>query len=184
MSARDIVFPNNNEKEFIIIAKALGTKELLFVYPYGKEKQAPAKESGIILQMAVLATPEQLQRKGLQQEYVVVQSQQEKDRWSIEKAKPSLLYGFEFQEQKDFMHQRNAGLNHVLATLMAERGIAYGFPVAKLLSAPRHLQPVILGRLQQNIMLCKKYKVEIVLASFATDPRDMRNLRDVWCLVE
>lgn len=183
MKVLDIVFPNNNEQEFIEVAKALGTRELLFVYPLGKEKDIHQKENKIISKVAVLATAEQLQRKECQNNWVLLQSHPEKDRWAIEKMKPALLYGFEFQEQKDFMHQRNAGMNHVLAKLMAEKGITYGFPVAKLLRAPRYLQPVILGRLQQNIMLCKKYHVEIVLASFATDPMDMRNVKDMQCLV-
>lgn len=184
MKVLDIVFPNNNEQEFLKVAKLLGTKELFFVYPLGKEKIVPATEEGIGIKTAVLATAEQLQRKECQNKWVLLQSHPEKDRWAIEKMKPALLYGFEFQEQKDFMHQRNAGMNHVLANLMAEKGITYGFPVSRLLHAPKYLQPVILGRLQQNIMLCKKYHVEIVIASFAADPMDMRNLRDMQCLLE
>jgi hypothetical protein len=172
----DIVFPNNNEKDFTAVAKKLGTIELLFVYPFPNK----TKDSNTI----TIATPNQLKSGSANTENVIVRSDPEKDRWLMEKIKPSMMFGFEFQNRKDFLHHRNSAINHITAKIMARNKIAYGFPVAELINAPKWKQPIIIGRMQQNIVLCKKYGVEIIIASFAKDPMDMRSLKDVKCLVD
>ncbi|PIN79604.1 hypothetical protein COV16_03300 [Candidatus Woesearchaeota archaeon CG10_big_fil_rev_8_21_14_0_10_34_8] len=177
---KDIVFPKNNEEEFIAIAKRLGMKELLFVYQSPKEKKNTTKK--ITIKTAIISTPNQLKSGNANASNTIVRSDPDKDRWIIEKIKPKIMFGFEFQDRNDFMHHRNSGINHVTAKLMAKNKITYGFPVADLINSTK--QGVILGRMKQNIKLCKKYKVEIILASFASDPMDMRNLKDVKCLVD
>lgn len=180
----DIVFPKNNEEAFIKTATALGIKELLFVYPEKDYKNWKTEEKGISIKTAALVSPKDARDAKKKYPLVLVKSDRETERWVIEHAKPFLLYGFEWQERKDFMHHRNAGLTDVLAKQMAEEKVAYGFPVADLIAAPKELQPILLGRMRQNVMIAKKYKVEIILASFAADPLLMRNLRDVEGLVK
>jgi RNase P/RNase MRP subunit p30 len=41
----------------------------------------------------------------------------------------------------------------------------------------------MLGRLRQNITILQKYKVEVMIGAFSSDPMDMRNGKDVWCLI-
>lgn len=183
MKSLDIVFPKNNEEVFIKTARALGTKELIFIYAPKDYKEWKTEEKNLIIKTAVLVSPKDARDAKKKYPLVLVKSDWETERWVVEHGKPFLLYGFEWQERKDFMHHRNAGMTDVLARQMAEEKVAYGFPVADLIAAPKELQPVLLGRMRQNVMIAKKYKVEIILASFAADPMLMRNLRDVEGLV-
>lgn len=180
---KDYVFPNNNESEFIIKARALNIRELCFVYPFPGIKNVP-EIKGVSITTATIATSNQLKSGNIDTKQCIVHSDASNDRWLIEKIKPMLMFGFEFQERHDFMHHRNSALNHITAKLMAKNNIIYGFPVAALIHAPQQMQGIILGRFRQNMQMCKKYKVTVVLASFATDPWDMRNLKDMKGLVE
>lgn len=184
MKSIDIVFPKNNEEALIKTAKALATKELLFVYAEKDYKEWQGEEKGIKIKTAVLVSPKDARDAKKKYPLIFVKSDRETERWVVEHAQPFLLYSFEWHERKDFMHHRNAGLTDVLAKQMAEEKVAYGFPVGELISAPKELQPILLGRMRQNVMIAKKYKVEIILASFASDPLLMRNVRDVEGLVD
>ena len=184
MKSIDIVFPKNNEEEFIKRAKALGTKELIFVYSPRDYKEYKTEEKGINSKTAVVVAPKDARDAKKKYPFIIVRSDRETERWVVEHSQPMLIYGFEMQERKDFMHHRNAGLTDILAKMMHEYNVAYGFSVAELICAPKELQPILLGRLRQNVMIAKKYKIEIILASFAADPMLMRNLKDVGGLVE
>src|SRR3989344_3838600 len=63
--------------------------------------------------------------------------------------------------RKDFMHQRNSGLNHVLCALAKEHNVAIGFSFSSILRA-QHREK-LLGRIMQNILLCRKYKIPMVI---------------------
>ena len=55
---KDIVIPNNNEKEFIQIAEKLGYKELIFLYNYNDFQNKKEIESKKIkIQKGILADP-------------------------------------------------------------------------------------------------------------------------------
>ena len=182
MKSIDIVFPKNNEEEFISIAKALGTKELIFVYTPKEYKEYVSED--IKIKTAVLVTAKEALAAQKKYPLLVIKADQETDLWVIEHIKNVIVYGFELQDRKDFMHHRNSGINHIVAKQMKEKGIVYGFPVSVLLHASADLQATLLGRLRQNIVVLQKYKVELVLGSFSSDPMDMRNGKDVWSFIE
>ena len=184
MKSIDIVFPENNEKKLIEIAKAFGTKELVFVYHPQDYKEYKNNEKGITIKTAVISAPKEVRDAMKKWQYVVVQSNKETDRWVMEHAKPWLMYGFENDEKKDFMHHRNSGIDHILAKIMKENKIIYGFSVSQLIHADSVKRALLLGRLQQNLMLAKKYSIIMILASFSSDPMDMRNWKDVECLLQ
>ncbi len=183
MKSIDIVFPKNNEEAFIKIALELGTKELIFLYPFVEYKSKQWNEKGLTIKTGILALPKQVRDAQKKAEIVVVKAAGETDLHTLEHFPSAIMYGFEFSERKDFMHHRNSGMNHMHAAMMAEKNVIYGFPVAALVHAEEKLKGEIVGRLRQNIALAQKYKVKVVLASFASDPMDMRNGKDVWCLV-
>ena len=79
--------------------------------------------------------------------------------------------------RKDFMHQRNSGLNHVLCALAKENNVAIGFSFSSILHAEK--RAVLLGRIMQNILLCRKYKIPMVIGSFAKEEWDVRNEKDL-----
>ncbi len=182
MKSLDIVFPKNNEKEFLKIAKALGKKEIVFVYSPKEYKEWKEKES-IVVKTAILSPA----KEGyyLKQKYplLVVKANQDTDKWVVEHVKPWLMFGFEDGEKKDFMHHRNSGMDHILANQMAEHGVSYGFSIGSLIHTTPEQKAVLLGRMRQNVFLLKKAKVPMHLVTFSSDPMDMRNEKDVLSLV-
>lgn len=182
MKSIDIVFPKNNEKEFLKIAKALGKKEIVFVYSPKEYKEWKEKEA-ITVKTAILAPA----KEGyyLKQKYplLVVKANQDTDKWVVEHVKPWLLYGFEESEKKDFIHHRNSGIDHILAHQMAEHGVSYGFSVGSLIHAAPEQRAIILGRMRQNVFLLKKVKVSMFLVTLTSDPMDMRNVKDVLGII-
>ena len=79
--------------------------------------------------------------------------------------------------RKDFMHQRNSGLNHVLCALAKENTVAIGFSFSAILRSPQREK--LLGRMMQNILLCRKYKIPMVIGSFAKNHWEIRNEKDL-----
>ena len=88
-----------------------------------------------------------------------------------------IVTGLENIEDKDDLHYRKSGLDHILCNLANKHGISVGFSFADFLNAKD--KGKIIGRMMQNAMLCKKYKVNIIIASFASDKYGMRIARDL-----
>lgn len=80
-------------------------------------------------------------------------------------------------ERKDKINQKNSGLNHVLCDLAKENNVAIGFSFASVLNARKRID--LLARMIQNIILCRKYKVQMVIGSFAKNEDEQRNEKDM-----
>ena len=80
-------------------------------------------------------------------------------------------------ERKDKLNQKNSGLNHVLCELARENNVTIGFSFASVLNSKRRIE--LLGRMIQNIILCRKYKVGMVIGSFAKNIDEQRNETDM-----
>lgn len=85
-----------------------------------------------------------------------------------------VAYGFEESSKRDFIHHRNSGLNQVLAKIFAEKDIIIGFSFSSVLK-----NPLIIGRMRQNVRLCRKYGVKMVFGSFASDSFEVRSFVDL-----
>lgn len=79
--------------------------------------------------------------------------------------------------RKDFMHQRNSGLNHILCALAKEHNVAIGFSFSAILESKQRAKDF--GRIMQNIRLCRKYKIPMVIGSFAKNVWQVRNEKDL-----
>ena len=171
---RDIVFPDKNEKQFIQMAERLGYDRLVFVY----EKAGPMVESSKVkIEKAVLAKPNKVGRvKG-----TVIVECSDYLRYALESKNVDIIFNLENQK-KDFMHHRNSGLNQVLAGLAHKNKIKIGVSLSNIFKAENMLRSQILGRIMQNIRICRKYKVDMVLASFAHEPFEMRTPKDIMSL--
>jgi RNase P/RNase MRP subunit p30 len=66
---------------------------------------------------------------------------------------------------------------------MHERGICYGFSISELLNCSWNRRAKVLGRMKQNFRLCRKYRVPIFVASFATTLFEMRGPYEVRALL-
>jgi len=103
-------------------------------------------------------------------------------RFALEKSKVDIVYGIENIHPKDSLHFVRGGLDQVLCTFAAEKGKILAFSFSELLNASDKERGKLLARMMFNIKLCKKYKVPIVLASFAASREEMRSAKDLQAL--
>lgn len=112
-------------------------------------------------------------------------SQDEINREAVE-AKADVLLSPEFSREKerDFMEYKNSGLGTVLCKLASKNHVAVGINFSDILQAEGNYREILLGRISQNTKLCRKYKVGMLLASFAQSPLEMRSFFDLRALAE
>jgi len=152
----DIVFPNKNEQEFEETAKKLGI-ELLFVYKDNKNAKA------------LLVEPKDVRKTHDKKIMAICTASRE----AIERG-ADVVYGFELLETREHTHYRASGMNQVLCKLAADKKVKIGFSFSEILNTYGPKRAIIMGRMAQNIMFCQKYKTPIKIASFATEPYQMR----------
>lgn len=105
---------------------------------------------------------------------VIIQGGNDKiNRLSVENRKVDVLLSPEKDKSKDFMFSRNSGLNQVLCKLAAKNRVSIGFNFSDILNSKEKHK--ILGRMAQNVKLCKKYKVKIIFSSFAKSKYELRS---------
>ncbi|MBU4308636.1 MAG: hypothetical protein KJ566_02485 [Nanoarchaeota archaeon] len=69
------------------------------------------------------------------------------------------------KNRKDFAKQRNSGLNQVLAKIAKKNKIQIGINIDELISSQGKTKAQILARIQQNIKLCNKNKIQMQFIS-------------------
>ena len=93
------------------------------------------------------------------------------------------VYNVELLEHHDSFHYRRSGINHILCEIMARKKIALIICIRTLLEYTGRERAIIMGRMMQNIQLCRKYKVKIRCGSFAETPEQLRSLHDMEALL-
>ncbi|MBI2659306.1 hypothetical protein HYX05_04390 [Candidatus Woesearchaeota archaeon] len=182
----DIALPKNNEEEFIEAASKLGIKKLIFLYDFDEyhknkiqEKIDLIKNKKINLQTGFIMNQKNISRAFKISKLLVAKSS-DNDRFLIESKKINLIYGFEEIHKKDFLHQRASGLNHIICGLANKNNVAIGFAYSSLFN--KNNQALVMGRMMQNIALCKKYKVKTVIGSFSQNAFHLRTPQDLASL--
>lgn len=155
----DIVFPKNNKEEFLKLAKKL---EITIAFA------SPKKIRGLQVHQARIGKKDTLIWKA-----------GDNLREIIEKSSVNIIFGLEELRAGDFLHHRASGLNQVLCALLRKKDKTIGFSFSSLLRASPIKRAQIIGRMQQNFRLCKKYKVKTIIASFAEKPYEMRRQGDL-----
>jgi len=168
----DIVFPRNNEAQFIDMAKQLGYSSLCFVY----DSVTLIPKSEMQLYKGVLAKSNV--NRFRKADLILIKTSDA--RKAVEKLKPDIIYGLEENQKSDFIHQRNSGLNQILCRFAKDNGVAIGFSVSSILNARKPDR--IMGRMTQNIKMCRKFGLMTVTGSFATQPYHMRAPCDIKSL--
>ena len=74
-----------------------------------------------------------------------------------------LVVGLEFHNRKDFLKQRDSGLNEVLCKLAKQNNISLGFDMNKFKSLNQDDLAKVLARVIQNIKLCEKFGVDMLI---------------------
>lgn len=174
----DVVFPNNNEDKFIEIAKRLGYTSLCFVYPL---KEFCRKKLDFDIKYGILCNDKDIQKARKMSNLVFLKAG-ENQRSLIEKNKDIIIFGFEQSEKSDFLHQKRSNLNHILCSLATKNNIKIGFSFNLLLNSNENQRNVLIGRMANNIKLCKKYKTRMIFGSFAANPYEMRANNDLAAL--
>ncbi len=105
-----------------------------------------------------------------------------KDEKEIRKAAENkhvdVILGLEEAERRDSLHGKNSGLNEVICNLAKKNNIALGFSFGKILHSNN--KAMLLGRMMQNVEFCRKYKVRMLLASFAESKWDVRSYNELF----
>ena len=172
----DIVFPQNNEQKFIDMAKKLGYDSLCFVYSL-KDFNIKKIKSDLKIKYAILA-PDKKSRKPQKTKLVFFECK-ENIRKVIESNKDIIVFGFEQDDKKDFIHQRRSGLNHIICNLATKNNVKIGLSFSSLLKTNEKKRNLLIGRTNTNIKLCRKYKTKMIIGSFASDPFEMRSYKDL-----
>ena len=63
---------------------------------------------------------------------------------------------------KDYMKQRNSGLNEILAKICADKNIEIGIQIKEIIKKEDIEKAHSLARLQQNIILCKRTNTKLI----------------------
>lgn len=185
----DFVIPNNNEDEFIVMTDKLGYKGLYFLYDLNdylnKNKTISTNNKKIKIYTGILADKKNIYKiktKFKNKDIFVAVKSSNNDREVIEKAKINMIFSLEENFRRDFIHQRASGLNHILCKSAKENDVTIGFSVKSILDSQNKRE--IMGRITQNINLCRKFKVKTTIASFAQNPFEMKNTKDLTSLFE
>jgi len=178
----DIVFPNNNEEEFISMAFKLGYNGLCFVYIDIKDtdkikEKIDNLQKNTKINLFFGFKCEEI--KKIKNNLTFIKSSYNIQK-TLEKGKFDVLYGTEDVFKKDYIHHRASGLNHVLCKLAFKNKVMIAFSLNSILRSRE--KPKLLGRITQNIKLCRKYNIKMILASFALEPFEMRAYHDLISL--
>jgi RNase P/RNase MRP subunit p30 len=175
------VFGNGNEKKFIQMAEKLGYKQLIVLYPSISElKKSSSIKSNLSIKRALLIdtanknkviTLIKEAKKATYLSFVIAQNPKF-DRFIVERTDATGIVNVEFVHPKDHLHFRRSGLDQVICRFAHKNKKVIASSFSQLLKDKRN----ILGRVAQNKRLCKKYKVDYIIGSFATTPLEMIGL--------
>ncbi len=114
---------------------------------------------------------------------IAVLGSPERNREILE-ACPDVLLSPHFAAGKDFMKVRNAGLDSVTCKIAAKNKISIGIDFSEILKAQEQEREILIGRIMQNIRLCRKYKVKMLIATFASSVLEMRSAHDLQAFAQ
>jgi len=85
-------------------------------------------------------------------------------------------------DQKDFMHQKNSGIDYTIARSCAERGIAVEVNFSEIINYYGKLGSQLMARIQQNVKICSDTKTPVIMTSGATNPLELRAPREIMAV--
>lgn len=172
----DIVVPSGNEKEFIEMANSLGYSAICFLY---STKSEEVKSKDLSVYTGILAEEGEVKNAKKNSDFVIVKNPKD-PRLCVEKESPDIIFNLEMNARKDFIHQRNSGVDHIILKYMKKKGVLFGFSLQGIFEQKE--KDIFLGRVMQNISIVVKYNTDFIIASFAKHPYEMRNPEDIASL--
>ena len=104
------------------------------------------------------------------------------NRACLENKKIKALVSPEYERGYDWINYRNSGLNQVLCKIARDNKKTIVINFNDILFKEGRERAILLGRIMQNIKLCRKYKVKLRIASFASHQKEMRAVLDIKSL--
>ena len=93
----------------------------------------------------------------------------------VETKKAHIITNCEEIFQHDSINSRNSGVDHIICKLASVSNIAFAFNFNLVLKNNGQRRAKILGRMIQNVILFRKYKVKMILTSLATNEYELRS---------
>lgn len=179
MTYTDIMIPNGNEQAFIDVANKLGIKSLLFLY---EPKKQPTKERIKELKKNNPETEINTAKLILKNTNTKGMNFAKANIQTIENKHITHIFDLESLEEKDNHHYRRSGMNQATAKKIKEHGKTIIISTEQLITNKEPQR--IIGRIQQNLELAKKYDLKIAIASMATKPENLRPEKETQALIK
>jgi len=103
-------------------------------------------------------------KKNKDKQIIFTSEDDELNRKVLEKLEINILL-LNQKNRKDFAKQRNSGLNQVLAKIAKKKNISIGINLDEILESKEKQKAKLLARVQQNIKLCNKNKIQMQFIS-------------------
>lgn len=103
----------------------------------------------------------------------------------LENKKVNILLSPESEKlgkKQDKLYERDSGLNHILCKIAKQNSKIIAIDLSEILALEGKEKAKYLARVMQNIRLCKKYKVSMVITSLALSQKGLRNIYDLESL--
>jgi len=121
--------------------------------------------------MEIINTPninearKQIQKLKKEGKKIIVQAQDNKfNRKILENKDVDILLSPEFHNRKNYVKQRDSGLNEILCKLAKQNNIKICIDLDKIKNLDKKQKAIVLARIIQNIKLCKRTKTKITFA--------------------
>ncbi len=166
----DVLIPKNNEKELIEEAIRLKYKEIVMLtdkkeYKLDDSVKTTVTKSKIIIKTAFfLRNPAEFSRVRNKFDYIFAYPERKFFEMNID-----YVFNLEMLPEKDSFHFRRTPLNQVTAKLCSEHSIKIAFEYSLVENK------VALGRMMQNSVLIRKYKLDFDVFSFASSVNEMHS---------
>lgn len=92
-----------------------------------------------------------------------------------EQRKIQYVTDLEDNEFKDNLNFPNSGLNQVIAKIFSKNNVKVCFNFNLVLNSNPLIRAKILRRMIQNVRICRKYKVKMLISSFAKNEYELRS---------
>lgn len=103
----------------------------------------------------------------------------ESNRKYVSDSSNDILMNPELKSVGDKVHYRRSGLNQVLAKLAKQNDVAIGFGFSFVLNAKGVDRGKVIGRMKQNVRICRKSKTKMIVCSYANSVKEMRGAKDL-----
>ncbi len=110
-----------------------------------------------------------VKKENPKEEIIVLAQDDEFNRKILEMKNVNMLLSPELHDRKEKLKERDSGLNEVLCNIAAKNKIKIGIKLDEITKKQPKEKAIILSRIIQNIMLCKKSGAEIKV--FSNDKR-------------